>query len=402
MFGIKKVSLFSGVSGFLSTVFGVSHGRPGGPATLEESLDVSVVFAAARVIAEGVAQMPLRLIEEDKSGNTRVAREHPAHRLLTKKPNSWMTPFEFIEGMVFSAVLGRAAIAIKNVVRGEVRELIPVPPGAWEIEQTQDNDIRYRITHANGKVEYFSQSQVFMFRGVSLDGISAIPAFSKARKAIGITQSLESQQAQLAENGGRPSGVLAFKGKLSEATHTSLRETWQTLFGPGGKGGVAILDQDASYNPMTLSLVDSQYIESRRFLVEDIARVFRVQPIMLGQADKAATYASAEQMFRAHVIHSLMPWAKRIEAALNRDILGNADGLSFDFDEMDMMRGDQKSQAEYLTRALGSGGGAGWMSVNEARREVGLNPISEEWAKTPSRGAMDPGAAAETDPEKKV
>lgn len=389
--------MFAGVSGFLSTVFGVSHGRPGGPATIEESLDVSVVFAAARVIAEGVAQMPLRLIEEDRNGNTRVAREHWAHRLLTKKPNAWMTPFEFIEGMVFSAVLGRAAIAIKVRVGKEVRELIPVPPGAWEIEQSSNYGIRYRVTFHDGRTEYFEQADVFAFRGVSLDGLSAIPAFAKARKAIGITQALENQQAQLAENGGRPSGILSFKGKMGEDMRKALRETWQTLFGAGGQGGVAILDQDASYSPMTLSLVDSQYIESRRFLVEDIARVFRVQPIMLGQADKAATYASAEQMFRAHVIHTLMPWAKRIEAALNRDVLGNVDGLSFDFDEIDMMRGDQKTQSEYFTKALGAGGQSAWMSVNEVRRESGLNPIDEDWAKIPSRGAMSPVIEKEPD-----
>lgn len=80
----KKATLFSGVSGFLSTVFGVSQARPGGPSTIEESLDVSVVFVAARVVAEGVAQTPLRLIEEDGAGNTRIAREHWAHRLLTR------------------------------------------------------------------------------------------------------------------------------------------------------------------------------------------------------------------------------------------------------------------------------------------------------------------------------
>ncbi|TWI38235.1 phage portal protein [Paracoccus sulfuroxidans] len=402
MFGLfekKKATVFSGGRGLLSTVFGVTQGRSGGPVNLDDALETSLVFSVARVIAEDVAKTPLRLIKDTKDG-TRVVHDHWAHQLLTRRPNSWMTAFEFIEQMTFCAVLGRGAISIKVMShdRKQVSELIPVPPGAWEIEQSDDYGIRYRVTFLNGRVQYFGQEEVFAFRGVSLDGVSGIPAFQKARRAIGITQALENQQATLAENGGRPSGILSFKGEVTSETRTALREMWQKLFGPGGPGGVAVLDQEASYTPMTLSLVDSQYIESRRFLVEEIARVFRVQPIMLGQADKAATYASAEQMFRAHVINTIMPWCRRIELALDRDILGQTPGMRFDFDEIELMRGDQAAQAEYFTKALGAGGQPAWMSVDEVRREVGLNPVNEEWTSKPSRGAMN----SISDPEKKV
>lgn len=133
---------------------------------------------------------------------------------------------------------------------------------------------------------------------------------------------------------------------------------------------------------------DSQFIENRRFQIEEIARALRVLPVMLMQADKAATYASAEQFFKVHVIHSLMPWVKRIEQALNRDILGGDTRFRFDFDNLDMMRGDHASQADYYTKALGAGGQPAWMSVNEVRTEAGMNPIDEEWADTPSRGSM--------------
>lgn len=154
--------------------------------------------------------MPIRLIEETAAGTevrTRVARDHWAHRLLSRKPNSWQTPHEFIEGMTFAAVLGMGALAIKVRVGKEVRELLPVPPAALRVEQSSDYGVRYVVTFADGTVQHFGQDDVLFFRGPSLDGITAIPAFAKARRAIGLTRAPEEQQANLAENGGRPSGT---------------------------------------------------------------------------------------------------------------------------------------------------------------------------------------------------
>lgn len=159
------------------------------------------------------------------------------------------------------------------------------------------------------------------------------------------------------------------------------------------QSGIAILDGDAKFQSMTMTSVDAQYIETRRLQIEEIARVFRVQPIMLMQADKAATFASAEQMFRNHVIHTLGPWVVRFEEAANRDILRHDEALRIDLDERNLLRGDFKDQAEYYTKALGAGGQPGWMTPNEIRAEVGLNPIADEWGNEIPRGAMQPKGA---------
>jgi len=194
----------------------------------------------------------------------------------------------------------------------------------------------------------------------------------------------------LAGNGGKPSGVLSFAMPLKPDTKEKLRDTWKEKFGPNGEGGIAILDGDAKFQSMTMTSVDAQYIETRRLQIEEIARVFRVQPIMLMQADKAATFASAEQMFRNHVIHTLGPWIERWEQAATRDILGHDSGLRVDLDERNLMRGDFAAQSDYYAKALGAGGGPAWMSQNEIRVEVGLNPIDEPFANTVSQGAMTP------------
>jgi len=372
-----------------------------GMVTDETALSITAVFCAARVIAEGIGQMPVRVVKEefDRASNLprlSVARDHWAHRLLAVRPNEWQTAYEFREGMIFNAVLAGGALAIKNVVNGRVVELLPVRPNQWTVEQLSDWSLAVRVTMADGTYSRFDLSQVFYLRGPSIDGYAGLHAVRLAREAIGLSQALEAQQAELAWGGGTPSGVLSFAAALKPETKAALRKDWQASYGPGGKGGIAILDSDAKFLPLTMTSVDAQFLETRRLQIEEIARAFRVQPIMLMQADKAATFASAEQMFRNHVIHTLGPWIERFEQAANRDILGLQDGLRIDLDERNLLRGDFKDQAEYYAKALGAGGTPAWMTQNEVRVEVGLNPVDTEGANALSTGSMNQGAAVGT------
>jgi HK97 family phage portal protein len=376
----------------------------GQPVTMRNAIEVTAVFCAARVIAEGIAQMPCRVVREQfapgaATGTLLVERDHWAHRLLAVKPNGWQTSYEFREGMVFNAVLAGGAIAIKNVIRGEVKELLPVPAGSWTVEQLPDWSLRIRVDHSDKTHAYFTRDQVFYLRGPSLDGFTALPVIRQARQAIGLSQSLEAQQARLAGNGGKPSGVLTMKAGLSEGARQNLRTTWEEKFGPGGQGGIAIIDQDASFQSMTMTSVDAQYIETRRMQIEEVARAFRVMPIMLMQSDKAATFASAEQMFRNHVIHTLGPWIARFEDAAHRDVLDLDKLLKVDLDERNLLRGDFKDQAAYYAKALGSGGSPAWMTQDEVRAEVGLNPMGGKAAEL-SQGATPAEPAQGADPKK--
>lgn len=400
MFGLLRKSTTYTLNQLAGMAGWIGWGSAAGITVTETSaLDVPVVFCAARVIAEGIGQMPVRVVQEtyDANGLARltIKRDHWAHRLLAVRPNGWQTSYEFREGMIFNASLAGGSIAIKNTVGGEVRELLPVPAGSWTVEQLSDWAIRVRVDYSDKTHDYFDLGQVFYLRGPSLDGFRGLAAIRQAREAIGLSKALERQQAKLAGNGGKPSGVLTFAQPLKPETKDKLRETWQEKFGANGDGGIAILDGDAKFQSMTMTSVDAQYIETRRLQVEEIARVFRVQPIMLMQADKAATFASAEQMFRNHVIHTLGPWIERFEQAANRDILSNETGLRVDLDERNLLRGDFKDQAEYYAKALGAGGTPAWMTQNEIRVEVGLNPVDDESANRLSTGAMNQGANPE-------
>lgn len=372
--------------------------------TASSAVQVPAVLCAAKVLCEGIAQMPVRVLSQSYDGDRltqNVQRGFWAHKLLAKKPNEFQTSFEFREYMMMAAILDKGFLGIKNTVNGEVKEILPLPMGTWSIERPESEWSHYfRVSYANGTSGTFRPDQCVYFRGPSLDGWRALPALASAREAIGLASSLERQQAKLAGNGGKPSGVLTFAETLSPEARKNLKALWDERFGPNGEGGVAILDNAASFQSMTMTNVDAQYLETRNFQIEEIARAFRVHPIMMMHSNSTTTFASAEQHFRNHVIHTLGPWMVRMEQCLNRDILGNRADMRVDLDERALLRGDFKDQAEYYTKALGSGGQPGWMTPNEIRAERDMDPINEAWADQVPRGAMNSGQdGAETVPE---
>lgn len=347
----------------------------------ENAIEVSAVFCAVRVIAEGIAQMPTRVRKRETKANREFSPDQPDHwawKLLVHKPNSWMTPYEFKEYALMIAALCGNFIAVKNTVRGEVRELLPVPPGAWTLKQGTDFSLKYEIKGANEQIiGTYDQSQVFHLRGPSLNGYEGLESIKLAREVIGLSRSLEQQQSKLSSNGGRPSGTLSSDNPISPEKAEAIKDAWTTKFGQGGEGGIAVLDGGWKFSSMQMTGVDAQHLETRKHQIEEVARAFRVFPQMLMQSDKTSTFASAEQFFRAHVVHTLGPWVRRYEEVCDRDILGRGQKMYVDLDERNLLRGDFKDQADYFSKALGSGGTPAWMTQNDVRAETGLPPIDD-------------------------
>ena len=364
----------------------ISNGTTTAPTLNHETaLQAGSVLSAVRCISEGVASAPIRLIEQTKANGlarTRTADDHALHKLL-QRPNDFQTSFEFIEGMVANAVLGKGALAIKVQVGNEVRELLPVMSGVWTQEQLTDGSSRFLVNMADGSQAVFTNKQVLFFRGLSLDGYSSVSSIEAARTAVGIANSLESQTLRSASSGGRPSGVLSFPEGMSPETKEKLRTQWQQRYSAGGEGGIAVLDGAASFTPMAQSATDLQVIENRRFQVQEIARIFRVHPAFLMDS----TSQINSDLMRWHVSNTLLPWMKRFEQALNRDLIGHTSNkLHFDFDEMDLLRGDHAAFGAFAQIALGNGGHQAFMTTNEVRQELGLDGIDETWARNLSPG----------------
>ena len=323
--------------------------KSGKTVNIDTALQVVCVFACLRVIAEGVAQVPLKLFVERAEGGKDAAKDHGLYDVLHRKPNPWQTSFEFRETLVYHTGLCGDFYAFKNVVGGAVKELIPLDPANVTPKRNADLSITYFVT-VNGEQRPFPAEAIWHVKGPSWDSWRGMGTVKHAREAIGLSIATEEAHAKLHANGAQASGVYSVDGSLTGDQYKDLRDWIEISIGGENKFKPFVLDRAAKWTQISMSGVDAQHLETRKHQVEEICRAFRVMPIMIGQADKAATYASAEQMFLAHVIHTLCPWYERIEQSIDVNLLTDADrqkGVYAKFLPNGLMRGAAKDRSEF-------------------------------------------------------
>jgi HK97 family phage portal protein len=376
----------------------VRPSKSGENVTEHTALEVSAVLCCARVLMEGVAQVSLEVKKLRKDGGADPAKDHPLYWLLYQQPNKWQTSFRFRETLMAHTALSGNFFAYKNVVRGEIRELIPFLPEWVTVKQNPDWSLTYTVRAHNGQAQEFPQEAIWHVRGPSWNSWMGLRAVHLARESIGLAMASESTQARLHKNSLRSSGVYSVERTLTDDQHKRLTAWIENHLRLEDAFKPLILDSSAKFTPITMNGVDSQHIETRKLQIEEICRHFRVMPIMVGLSDKTATYASAEQMFIAHVVHTLMPWYQRIEQDIEVGLMSQTDRRLYcaDFDERELMRGAMKDQAEYYSKALGAGGSPAWLTPNEIRRDVGENPIpgGEDLPKPTNVPAQQPAGNA--------
>ena len=353
-------------------IYGHAPSHSGKTVTWATALEVATVLACVRVLANGLCQVPFRVYREVE-GRRLLAREHPLFILLWRKPNGWQTSFEFRETLAYHLLLcGNAFVFVNRVgLAREVRELVPIVPGRVEVKQNADLTLSYRVRGENGRFTDFPQEAIWHLRLAAWNGWMGLESVKLAREAVGLSMALEQSQAETEKNGFGISGNYAVEGNLPEEKFHFLA-AWLDRHLPGGDryGKPLITDQGASFIQTVMSAVDKQLVESRKHQIEEVCRAFGVMPIMVGHADKTATYASAEQMFLAHVVHSLAPHYERIEQSADVNLLSDRDlaaGYYTKFTPNALMRGAAKDRAEFYAKGLGAGGVKGWLTQNDVR-----------------------------------
>ncbi len=333
---------------------------------------MSTVLACAKTIAEGCATPDLEVFRELDDGRREKATNIPEYRLLNRRPNEWQTSYEFRKTMTLHAALCGDAVAIKVKAPGSnrVRELIPVEPGRFSIEHNRRYEVLYRCYDQFGLIGVFGPDDVLHLPNMRWELVKSLDVLSLAREAIGLSIAAERSQATLHANGGRPAGLLSTPQKLSPEAAERLKESWKQ-FTQSNRNGTAILDNDFKYTALAMSGVDQQQLEQRRFQVEEVARAFGVFPIMIGHADKTATYASAEAMFSAHLIHTLAPWHKNWRQRLDEFVLDGSGPLFVEFDTRYMTQGSMKDRAEWARSMIEMR----IMTRNEVRDGFGLDAV---------------------------
>jgi HK97 family phage portal protein len=367
-----------------------ARSKTGIPITREMLFTCSAINCGVAVLSQGIAQVPLKLFKEENTNKRAMrvpAREHSAYRLLAEQPNDFQTSFTFRETLMTHALIAGNGYAFIDRRKtgpkaGTIRELIPISPDSMNVRwSTQDKRLEYHWNSGKYATEVMSPRDILHIKGPSWDGFSGMSALAIAGEAVGLSVSLERGQAKFATNGQRPSGVLSTKVTTTTDIVKRLKDSWNEKFGPDGEGGVAVADGGWEYQPMTMSAVDSQLIETRRFQIEEVARFLRVFPQMMMQADKTATYASAEQFFLAHVVHSLDPWMERFEQEIKKSIIGYSgenENVYPRFIREGLLRGAAADRADFYQKALGAGGAnTSYMSKNEVRERENLNPIDD-------------------------
>lgn len=353
---------------------GSGGGRVAGVAVNDRTaLQVATVLACVREIANGCAAPALHVYREGAGGKRELATNIPEYRLLNRRPNQWQTSFEWRRQMTAHAALTGSALSIKT--RGDnrrVRELIPVQPGRWDVRKVSRYELRYRCWDEFGLIGEFTPEQVFVINGLQWDWAGSMNVLHLARKAIGLSIATEGSQAAFHENGVRPSGVYSVEGNLSQEQHERLTGWLRTAQAGVERTGLPlVLDRAAKWMSTAMTGVDAQHLETRRLQVEEVCRAFGVFPIIVGHSDKAATFASTEAFFGAHVKLTLTPWHCAWEQRIDEMLLDGAGPLFAEFDLRYLMAGAMRDRAQWARTMVEMG----IYTRNELRDEEGKDPL---------------------------
>ena len=343
------------------------------------AMQVTAMFACARVVAEGIAQSRARLFRPKLGGNgNELASDHPLHRLLFLEPEKGQTAFSLIETIVIHLMfVGNAFVFINRVGGSRIYELFVIEPGKVRVTRNADRTLSYEVGDDVGGVRQVPSDMIWHLRGPSWNGWMGIETVRIAREALGLSLALEARHARMHKNGLRVPGAYSVEGELTGDQHKQLAG-WLKKYAAGGEldGQALILDRGAKWFDQRMTGVDSEHLATRRFQIEEICRAARVMPIMVGLSEKSATYASAEQMFLAHEVHTLAPWAGRIEQSAEVALLTDAEkeaGYTVRFNLSALRRGDYKARQEGLQIQRRNG----VINADEWRAMEDMNPRTD-------------------------
>jgi HK97 family phage portal protein len=344
----------------------------------DTALQTMALLGCARVIAEGVAQSPCKLLRPRADGKgAEAATDHSLYQLLYLEPRSGQTAYEFWETILLHRVIARNAYVFKNYVGGRIFELIILEPGLVQARELPDRSVVYDVTGRDGRAQTLTRREVWHLRGLSWNGSIGLPVIKLAKEAIGLSLALEEAHARLHGNGVQPAGFVSVPGIMDEANQQKLTGWIKRQAAAANRFNPLVLDQGAAWVSQQMTGVDSQHLETRRFQIEEICRATGVIPLMVFQSDKTATYASVEQLLIAHVMHTLGPNVRAVEQSVQVHLLSDqekAAGLYLKFYLQALMRGDYKGRQEGLQIQRRNG----VINADEWRLLEDMNPREDE------------------------
>ena len=345
------------------------------------AMQMTAVYACVRILSESIASLPVHLYCNEAEGSKTRAVKHPLYRILHDEPNPEMTSFVFRETLMTHLLLwGNAYAQIIRNGKGEVIGLYPLMPNRMTVDRDAFGKICYRYqmqdsdahTGKTGSVT-LKPSDVLHVPGLGFDGLVGYSPIAMAKNAIGLSIATEEYGARFFANGATPGGILEFPGTVKNPE--SIRESWNKGFSGNNAHKVAILEEGMKYTPISISPEQAQFLETRKFQIDEIARIFRVPPHMVGDLEKSS-FSNIEQQSLEFVKYTLEPWIIRWEQSLNRALLTEKEKPDYfvKFNVDGLLRGDYQSRMNGYAIARQNG----WMSANDIRSLEQLDLIPDE------------------------
>ena len=352
-------------------VFYFGTSGSGKSVTVQSAIQLSTVYACVRVISETIASLPLGIYETVNDGNEK-ATDHPLYRLLHDEPNSEMTSFVFREVMLAHLLLyGNSYSQIIRSGKNQVIGLYPLLPDHMDVDRDSKGNLTYTYTTSDGKTVVMKPRDVLHIPGLGFDGVMGYSPIALEKNAIGLGIASEEYGSKFFSNGARPSGILTHPNTVKNPK--ALRESWNSAYGGSSNSNrVAILEEGMKFEPIAIPNNEAQFLETRKFQVDEICRIFRVPPHLVGNLEHA-TFSNIEHQSIDFAVHTIRPWLVRIEQAMNRALLSEQEKGRFfvQFNIDGLMRGDYKSRME----GYAIGRQNGWLSANDIRALENQNPI---------------------------
>ena len=345
------------------------------------AMRVSAVYACVRILAESIAALPLHVYRYKDGGKERDFN-HPLYFLLHDAPNPEMTSFSFREVMMTHLLLyGNCYAQILKTNGGRVIGLYPLMPNRMTVERDENNQIVYRYTPSTAESQFDKSAQVTLQRNevlhipaLGFNGLIGFSPIAMARNAIGVAIATEEVGATFFETGARPRGVLTHPSTVKDPD--KLREEWRKVYGGSENSGkVAVLEEGMKYESISIPPDDAQFLDTRKFQINEIARIFRIPPHMLAELERA-TFSNITHQSLEFVMYTLNPWLSRWEQCMNKALFLQSERGKFfvKFNVDGLLRGDIKTRYD----AYAVGRQQGWLSTNDIRRLEDLNLIPEE------------------------
>lgn len=313
------------------------------------ALRYAAFFACLKVLAEDVGKLPIKLYKERPDRGRDVAKGHKVHRLISRRPNDFMTASEFWEMCVAHVVLRGNFYAFKVIVGGEVVELLPLNPGSVVPKLRDDWSLWYDVTFANGARDVLPASQIFHVRGLSFDGIRGLSALEYARETLGLGIAAERHGAKLFVNGANPGGALETEQTLTDEVFERVKTSWNEKHtGLENSHKVAILEGGLKWTSVTMTNTDAQWLENRKHTDNQICGLLRVPPHKIAILDRS-TNNNIEHQSLDYVNDGLMPHLNRIENRIRIDLLNERDEEDHfaKFNVSALLRGDMKARSQF-------------------------------------------------------